>query len=155
MQCNMCGKEETLYTTLIEDVEMNVCRECSRYGKVLKKVEVVVHEKKRKQTEKKTQEPEIERLQLITDDYSEKIRKKREQLGMKQKEFAKLVSEKESLIHKLETGSFEPSMELARKLEGILKIKLIEGYTEEHKKSRAEKSEGFTLGDIAELRKRT
>ena len=153
MQCNMCGKEEILYTTLIEGVEINVCKECSKYGEVLRKVKAIVSKKKKKKAEEEM--PEIETLQLITDDYSEKIRKKREQMGMKQKEFAKLVSEKESVIHKLETGIFEPSMELARKLERILKIRLIDEYKEEHKKSKAELSEGFTLGDMVKFRKKS
>lgn len=153
MQCDMCGKKGTVYTTLIEDTEMDVCKECSKYGKVIKKVETPIKEVKLKK-EKKPEGPEIETLQIIVDNYAEIIRKKREQLGLKQKEFAKMLSEKESLIHKLETGSFEPSAEMARKFEKILKIKLVEEYQEIHKKVKAEKGEGFTLGDIAKVRKR-
>lgn len=147
----MCGKKGTLYRTLIEDTEMDVCRECSKYGKVIKKLAVVKEVKLKREREG----PEIETLQIIVDNYAEIIRKKREALGLKQKDFAKMLSEKESLIHKLETGSFEPSIEMARKLEKILKIKLIEEYQETHKKIKTEKGEGFTLGDVAKIRKRT
>ena len=47
--------------------------------------------------------PDIEILQVIVDDYAEKIKNAREKLGLKQKDFAKKINLKESLIHKIET----------------------------------------------------
>ena len=93
-------------------------------------------------------------IQIITPDYSELIKKKREKLGLKQEELAKKIAEKESIIHKIESGQFEPSVELARKLEKFLNIKLIEQH-EEVKVSLGKKGEGAaTLGDVVVIRKK-
>ena len=54
------------------------------------------------------------------------IRNKRDELGLKQEDFAKMLNEKESIIHKLETGEFKPSLKLAKKLEKKFGLKLIE-----------------------------
>ena len=99
-------------------------------------------------------EPEKEIIQKIVDDFAEKIRIKREKLGLKQEDFAKSISEKESVIHKLETGEFHPSLELAEKLEKILKIKLIEEYEEEYQ-PQTKTDLTTTIGDLVQIRKRS
>ena len=38
------------------------------------------------------------------------------------------ISEKESIIHKIETGSFVPDLVLAKKLENFFSVKLIKVY---------------------------
>ena len=67
-----------------------------------------------------SEEPETEVMDLLVEDYAEKIRKKRESLGINQKEFAKKLNEKESLIQKIEAGHFEPSIGLAKKIGKVL-----------------------------------
>src|SRR3989344_9054884 len=108
MNCEICGSEGNLFKTLIEDSELNVCKECSRFGKVISAVEIET-EKQRKEY-RVTTFPDKEIVQVIVPDYSEIIKKKREELGLKQEEFAKKINEKESLIHKIETGQFEPGI---------------------------------------------
>ena len=41
-------------------------------------------------------------------------------MSMTQKQFAKYINLKESMLHKIETGSFEPPLDMAKKLEKIL-----------------------------------
>jgi len=150
MQCDLCGaKTENLFRAIVEGTELNVCKDCAKYGKVIEKKPIKVEEKKQFI---KPAEPEKDIIQVIVPDFAQIIKKKRESLGLKQKEFAKKISEKESLIHNLETGSFEPSISLARKLEKFLKIKLIEEYEEEHKKETTTKPEGFTIGDLIKVK---
>ena len=148
--CEICGKEDELYDTLIEGTRLNVCSKCSKFGKVMKK-QVTKEErviKTRKIEEKKSG---IETVELINPNYSELIKKKREQLGLKQIELAKKIAEKESLIHKLESGHVEPSVAVARKLEKFLGIKLIR--EEEIKKMQLKtKSENLTIGDIIDVK---
>ena len=91
---------------------------------------------------------------IVGSDFAEKIRKKREKLGLKQEDFAKRISEKESVVHKLETGEFTPSLKLARKLEVLLGIKLIESYEEEEKITAKGETEEFTIGDVIKIKKR-
>lgn len=148
--CEICGKEDELYDTIIEGTRLNVCSKCSKFGKVMKK-QVIKEEriiKTRKIEEKK---PGIETVELINPTYSELIKRKREKLGLKQIELAKKIAEKESLIHKLESGHVEPSIAVARKLEKFLGIKLIR--EEEIKKMQLKtKSENLTIGDIIDVK---
>ena len=149
----MCGSESRLYKTLIEGTELNVCKECASFGKILAPVKIEVSEKKKAKIIKIQQGPENEVMQVIIKNYGEKIRKAREALGLKQEDFAKKISEKESLIHKIETNNFEPNIDLARKLERFLKIRLIEQYEETYDKSPKAKGDSFTIGDFIKIKK--
>lgn len=148
----MCGAKTKLFRTVIEGTEMNVCRDCSKFGKV-------IGELKEKETPKKSERakrdaPDVEILHVIVEDYAQKIKNAREKLGLKQKEFAKKLNEKVSLIHKIETGSFEPNISLARKLEKFLNIDLLEQYEEAHKKGVQSKSDELTIGDFIRIKKK-
>ena len=150
----MCGKNSQLFKTSIEGAILRVCKTCSSYGKVLGKVktEEELRTKKKKQAQIVHKE-EPEKLELIKEDYADIIRKAREKLDMKQEDFAKKVSEKESIIHKIETGSFKPSLKTARKFENILNIKLTEEVEDNFEQSSNKKSEGLTLGDFIKKKK--
>jgi putative transcription factor len=153
MACDICGSEERLFKTNIEGTILNVCRECSKFGKVISEIKPAEKIRPKKITMSKP-EPGPEVIQIVAEDFAEKIRSKREKLGLKQEDFAKMISEKESVIHKLETGEFQPSLELARKLEKILNIKLIEEYEEEHKAAAKTSAETPTIGDLIKIRRR-
>jgi putative transcription factor len=143
----MCGKETQLMKAVVEGTQMNVCRECSSFGKVVGKVKEYTKEKKKKEVEV-VEEPEI--IQAIVPDYAAQVKKARESMGLKQEELAKKINEKESVIHKVETGHYEPNMALAQKLGKFLKITLVEEHTVEkaEKKKESASAEGFTIGDI-------
>jgi putative transcription factor len=149
----MCGSEEKLYKANIEGSILNVCKKCSKFGKILS----VVKEPEKVKPKKPIiieSEPKPEIIEMVIEDFAEKIRNKREKLGLKQEDFAKMISEKESVIHKLETGEFQPSLELTKKLEKALKIKLIEEYEEKHKKTPIISSGPTTIGDLIKIKKR-
>ena len=150
INCDLCGKiEDGLNRALIEMVELNVCSACSKFGKVLEPVHRLSPKEQHKQFQKKMQiQEKEEKVELLIEDYAETIKKKRESLGLTQKEFAKNLNEKESTMHKIETGALEPSLELAKKLEKVLGIKLIEEHLERHEIFKRGKEEGFTLGDF-------
>ena len=98
-------------------------------------------------------EPEIQ--EIIVGDYAEILHRKRERMGMTQKEFAAFLAERESIIHKIETNSYEMPIKMARKFEKLLKVSLIEEY-EEKKISMGNASSGdqVTIGDLITVRKR-
>ena len=83
----------------------------------------------------------------------ELIKKKRESMGLSQKDFAIKLSEKESTIHHMENHTLEPNLALAKKLEKFLGIKLIEESKEEFDAPKQKKDMGFTLGDFIKVRK--
>ena len=75
-------------------------------------------------------------------------------MGLKQEDFANKINEKVSLIHHIETGRHEPSIELTRKLERFLRIKLIVEHEETHDTAKKEgRPESFTLGDFIKIKK--
>jgi len=153
MRCDLCGAEEKLYKVKIEGAELNVCRKCSKHGKILGEVKKTRHINKEKEKHQKETNEE-EAIQIVVSDFSERIRKKRENMNLEQEEFAKRISEKVSVVHKLETGELKPSIKLAEKLERILGIKLIEEYKEEHKfKEKTERGK-MTIGDMIKIKKR-
>jgi len=144
----MCGSEGKLFQTIIEDAQLKVCHECSKFGKVTGIVE-------QKLAEKVIENPQqTEVMEIIVEDYAENIRKKRESLGLKQEEFAKKISEKESVIQKIESGRLEPSVALAKKIGSFLKIKITEEHQETHKKQSKTKTDALTIGDFIKIKNR-
>lgn len=144
MQCEMCGKEqEFLKRAKIDGSIMRVCESCANFGKTILEPREFIAKKKKF-------EEDIEPTEFIAEDYSSKIRDAREKLGLTQEELAKKLAEKVSIIHKLESGHFEPGIELARKLENFLKIKLVLTDSEELeiKEKQDHKSSPLTIGDL-------
>src|SRR3989338_198992 len=107
MGCDMCGRHAELYRTVIEDVELNVCEACSKFGKVLEPIS----SPKRKQGNNDFGKSR-EKTETLVESFSHLIKSKRESLGLTQKEFAMKINEKKSVVHKIETGDFEPPIQL-------------------------------------------
>ena len=151
INCDLCGRTtESLANAIIEGVQLDVCTECAKFGKVI----AIKRPSAKEQIKQiaKQQEKE-EKIELLVENYAEIIKKKREEIGLTQKEFANRINEKESTIHKIETGALEPPLHLAKKLENALGIKLIEQHEEIHENLRKSRIEGFTLGDFINVKK--
>ena len=147
MGCDLCGKEGTLFNAIVEGSRLTVCEKCGSYGKILKKImPAAAIMPKKAVVEKK------EIVEHVVHDFSSKIKKARATLGMTQEEFAKKIAEKESILHKMESGSFEPSIPLARKIGKLLKLKLVETVEEEPVKITKGKSTGLTIGDMLKFK---
>ena len=151
VMCDMCGRE-AIYRASVEGAELNVCESCARYGKVMEEIRVEKESKIRyvKKESKVVTEP----VRIIVPNYPQLIREAREKMGLTQKEMANAVSEKESLIHSLEVGKYEPSIKIAQKLEKFLKIKLIKELDERGEVPTAKRGEGYTIGDFIKVKKR-
>ena len=144
--CELCGKDTELFRAVVEGSEVNVCSACGKYGKMLQRP---VMRASRHSPVQKAPEPS----EVVVSDYAQKIRSAREKSGMTQKEFALKLNEKESVIHKLENGLFVPPIDLARKLERLLRIKLVEVEQEEEAETAKKSSGPLTIGDIINLKK--
>ena len=151
--CDMCGTEGQLFITEIEGTRLQVCKNCSSYGTVKGPARKAAPRKANVQRRARPSPPP-EPEWVVVKDYAKRIRDKRESLGLKQEELAKKLAEKESLLHKIETGSFTPGLDLARKIEKILKITLLEKEQPIETKSPSGKKSGgaLTLGDIIKVR---
>lgn len=161
MQCEMCGSKEAEFETEVEGAVLKLCSSCSRYGKVVRRIQPWQSKttaKKRAGKPSVSQGPgqtvQEESVFIITPTYAQKIKKKREALGLKQIELAKKLNERESLLSKVESGSVEPSIKLARKLEKQLKIRLVEEHKEEKRAFDKVKSGITTIGDMIKIRRR-
>ena len=116
--CELCGSAITgeVIPIVVESVVMKVCRPCSKHGKPYVK-----------QREKR---PAGERFSLtltsVKEDYSKLISEARERMGLTQDELARKIEEDGTVIKLLEQRKFKPDQAMAKKLEELLKISLVE-----------------------------
>lgn len=145
MSCDLCGRNAVSYKAIVEGSKLNVCEGCAKFGKILERIKIpIIEEKKKVMVEKKPGNSES-----IVPDYNLKIKNAREKRKMTQKELAKAIAEKESLIHKIESKSLEPDLNLVRKLERFFKIKLIvKDELELIDKKKETKGNVLTIGDL-------
>jgi len=137
----MCGKATELVSCIIEGCEMSVCNSCAKYG--------AVQEFARSFTPKRAEKMQTaESEEIVIADSAAKVKNARESKKLTQEQLAKAIAEKESVIHRIESGNMVPSISTARKLERFLDIKLVERAEEEKAVFAAPSSEGFTIGDL-------
>jgi putative transcription factor len=135
MQCETCGKHFIEGKKVkIEGCVAVCCNECARYGQVVGDVRphvepprkpVIAPAARPAPTLSKVLAAELS-VPTLKEDYGKLIKGAREKRALKMEDFAKLLNEPESLIHRIESGRFEPSDSLAHKIESLLRIKLFE-----------------------------
>jgi putative transcription factor len=156
--CDMCGSpQERLLKTKIEGTELDVCGNCARFGEVIEKPRIRVKDFGGKRPAAAPMPRRKEVLQVLKPDYGPKVGKAREKLGLTQEEFARKLNEKWSIMQKIESGQFKPSIDMARKLERILKIDIIDTHDEAGEVPMAapkKKDEGFTMGDFIKKKRK-
>lgn len=149
----MCGRDGPVFKAEIEGTELNVCKICSKYGKVVRPTRKPF--KSRPKPAKKIERIQKEQSEeLIIENYAKLIKNKRERLNLTQEKLAKKINEKESLLQKVESGHIKPSFRLAKKLQNFLKIKIIEEFKTQ-KKIIAQKANSapLTIGDLINFKK--
>jgi putative transcription factor len=91
----------------------------------------------------------VERYEFV-DDLGNVVRRAREARFLTREQLAEMVGEKVSTIRRIENDELKPSFELARKLEKVLKVKLLVEATDEvfeRVVTRAQRR-GLTIGDV-------
>ena len=147
--CEICGKKfENLTKAIVEGVMVEVCSECSKYGKVVSVRKPLIEP--RRVISVKTQTV----YEDITEGYAYLVKNAREKKGLKQEELAKNIAEKESVIQKIESNSMKPTVQLAKKLEQFLGISLMEEIEEKKDVNLNLKDSGLTIGDLIKLKDR-
>jgi len=145
--CEMCGREDKLLVVLVENVEMRLCKSCSDYGKIIGSSEGHIKIKNHQHKEEESS------ILGIREDYGSIIKSEGEKRGLSQEQLAKKINEKESVIHKIETNHMEPSLDLAKKIERVFKIRLVEDLSVKYKKISTETG-SLTIGDLIGNKKR-
>lgn len=144
--CDLCGKDGAVFRILTEGTELDVCKGCAKFGKVIAKPRIAQPAPVQKPI---PHLPKHEVLEIIAEDYGARIKKRRESLNLTQEDLGRKLAEKASLLQKIESGHQEPSIALARKIEKTLGITLIQQHEEIHAAaSREGPRSGFTIGDF-------
>jgi len=123
MDCEICGRKIHNNKSIIslERTTMQVCENCSRFGKIAPKRSIAQKPKSVIYTQR-SNDNEVE----LVEDYFKLIQRARNQKKIKMKEFANMINERESVISRIERGQLEPTVQLAKKIERALGIKLFE-----------------------------
>ncbi len=149
-ECELCGRQtKDVYVLNIEGVEMRSCAKCAE-GKKVVRAEI---DKPKQQARPGSQRPPRrnpdEPAELI-DNYGKVIHDAREHMHLPLKVLGEMLSEKEHLLLRIEEERTKPTVELTKKLERVLGIKLTEEQRDEKKVSVGRPSAGATLGDFME-----
>lgn len=166
MNCEICGKpiEGRPIRTKIDGSVLEVCQECSKFGRVQKDTPLerkfVSRNKKgnpqkRPQAKQNIQRRREEPMDELVEDYNVIIRKARESKGWTREELGAKIYEKVSVINRIESGKMEPDIKLAKKFEKTLNITLIEKYDDMDLDSFKSAASGpNTLGSIVKIKRR-
>ena len=98
----------------------------------------------------------VEESVELAEDFGAKIRQAREKLGMDHEDLGKKISEKVSVLRKIESSKMTPNNLLVEKLQHALKIKLMVPVSEPKVPSKvlvSSRPSAPTLGDIALVKK--
>ncbi|MEM4731390.1 MAG: multiprotein bridging factor aMBF1 [Sulfolobales archaeon] len=160
----MCGRlvlRREMKVIYVENVKLSVCQSCySRLarGDVAREIEEATKAQTRRprvSSDKKPEERVLDEYEVVPD-YADRVRQARERLGLTQKALADMVKESENTIKRIESGRLVPTIALARKLESVLSIKLLEPVVDSAQAQlpNPAKMKELTLGDIVSLKKR-
>ncbi|MBI5046313.1 TIGR00270 family protein [Candidatus Micrarchaeota archaeon] len=123
LSCDICGKTPVRAQILVEGAKMLACGMCMRSGKMLYKFE---EDAPITTAPAMTAPASLDSGEEIVDDWAKILRTARERMTLPLEVIAERIKEKESYLHAIESGRLLPSLEVARKLEKELKVKLIE-----------------------------
>ncbi|OYT37686.1 MAG: TIGR00270 family protein [Desulfurococcales archaeon ex4484_58] len=158
--CEICGREiadeKLCKTVVLDNAVIKVCPQC--YQKLVKQGKAKLYQEKPIKTTTKTKEKRwvktsvpkkmLETMYEVVEDYAERIRKARQKLGWTQAVLAQKVRVSENVIKRIESGRLKPGIELARRLEKILGIVLLEPIVEEQTSYSSSEEDYLTIGDL-------
>ncbi len=146
--CELCGRPtETVYVLNIENVEMRTCARCAKGKKVIRMESYAEPKKAKVQAITRPRHVSDEDKVLI-EDYGIAVRRARERMHLPIKVLAEMLNEKEHLLVRVEEQKTKPTIDLTKKLEKALRIKLTEEAPEEGKVYTSRASESATIGDF-------
>jgi putative transcription factor len=158
MDCDICGKKEASFIIQVEGARMAACKGCAYHGKILLALEEEGDKKgssgaKGVHQELRAHAPRTPRGEEdLVEGYGMRIKTAREKKGLKIEEFAKQISERANYLVMIEREGTRPSIEIARKIEKALGIRLVEKEEESIGASIARKGTGdMSLLDMLEM----
>lgn len=151
MRCEICGKKVVgrPVRVKIDGSIMQTCNECSKFGKVQKEPRRPV--KPRTSPRRvRVREPTYE----VSEEFNTLIRIAREKKGWSREDLAKKLYEKASVINRIESGKMIPDIKLAKKIEKVLDITILDKIEDSQLEDLSpSKMGGTTIGDIAQIKR--
>ena len=168
MRCEICGQkiQGKPKHVIVEGAKLVVCKICAKFGsetpttttpsKILTERTLKIPRKNvRRRTKYVSKSLIFEEDYELVENFGEIVKKAREKLGWKQEELARKIKEKESIISKIETMEITPPLNIIRKLEKVLNIKLTIPASKISEAPPPSAREPFlTLGDAIILKKK-
>ena len=155
LYCEVCGMEikGPAYRAEVDGVEMTLCPSCyyklSRSGRA----KLVRRRGGEKRRVARPRRPRIEMYDLVSD-YDARIRSAREARGWSTRVLAQKLRISEAMLKKIEAGRMRPTIDLARRIEKLLKIELlVPSEVEAEEEYTGPPPTSLTLGDIVVVRR--
>jgi putative transcription factor len=150
--CDICGKGPVRAQILLEGARLLACASCMRGGKVLHRFE----DGEAPVARPVSAPSSVETSEEIAEDCGRIVKAAREKSGVPLAVVAERIREKESYLHAIELGRLMPTLEVARKLEKELGVRLVEK-TQGVAGPAAQGPKSFsppTLGDMIDTKKK-
>ena len=156
ISCEICGRpiKGIAYKIIVDGTEMIVCSDCAKkYGKKVEAIPVnKLYKSRKKKFSRRKMKRNIAEWEVI-EDFAERIKIARDNMGLSRDVLAQMIREKESTLRRIESGTLEPTIELAKKLERVLRIKLLEPASGEMEEELFDYEDtNLTLGDIVRFK---
>jgi putative transcription factor len=150
MHCEICGSEIRGEPAAVEvdKAALYVCPRCAAiYGKRAPR------QQGRQVPPAATPRPRREPASVeIVENFGEVVRAARESLGLSREALAAMLGVKESVLRRIEAGQLQPDVSLARKLERVLRVRLLVREHEGGQPGSGAVRRELTLGEVAEIR---
>ncbi|MCW4006490.1 MAG: multiprotein bridging factor aMBF1 [Candidatus Bathyarchaeota archaeon] len=172
MRCEVCGRKirESPMRVVIEGAKLTVCGSCAKHGQATwepaapKPAPVPQMQpslgspfKGPIPIKKRVVKAKVDTTKEVISDYAEVIKHAREKAGLSVEDLGMRISEKASVLRKIELGKIAPTNQLIARLEHELKVSLLVSVAEEkdvaQSVSKASNRE-LTLGDLIEFKKK-
>ena len=149
LSCDVCGHDQIRAQILLEGAKLLVCARCMKMGKILH----VFHDEEEASGDftAPVLKPKSIGEDEIVEHWGSIIKGARQKAKLSLKELALKIREKENFIHAIENERLSPTIEVAKKLEKELNIKLIEKSSAQGGSSDVVQSKGFTEPTLADM----
>jgi putative transcription factor len=122
LYCDICGKSPVRAQILLEGAKLLACGSCMRGGKILHRF----YDEEAGAAVAAGPTTVIEASEEISEDFARIVKSARERIGLPISVVAERINEQESYLHAIEGGRLSPTIEVARKLEKELGVKLVD-----------------------------
>ena len=146
-ECEICGAGVAEYIIQVEGAKLNVCRDCSNSGKLIRGPPPKQYKPKPGEEAIAHGKEEME----VAEGYGRLISDARKKLGLPLEVLAERINEKWSFLERVEHEKTLPDDRLCHKLEKELGIKLRVPVTSGAAIAAKSPGLGMTLGDILDI----